>query len=158
MQEDNVTTTPPQAIEIPPGLIAALAAGIDEPSEVAARFGIEGDVWDKLQRWKPFLEAVEAQKVEFRETGYTFRVESALKADILSDQLFVLAMSNEATLPQKNDILKTFAKLGDLEPKTAAQQPASTGPRFSITINTSNSPAPTTIDITPEPVAIPADE
>lgn len=155
--EELIPATP-QAIEVPPGLVAAIAAGLEDPKEIAARFGIDGETWERLTQWKPFLDAVKAQQAEFESSGFTFRVKSAMKADILSDQLFVLGMSNEATLPQKMELLKTFAKLGDLEPKPAAQN-AQQGAKFSITINMSGDrPEPKTIDITPVPEKLEADE
>lgn len=145
-------TNPDRFRDIPPGLVASIAAGLEDPKEVASRHGIYGEAWDKLSTWKPFLDAVAAQRSEFETSGYTFRVKSAMKADILADHLFVQALSNETSLVQKHEILKTFTKLGDLEPKTNIQSQA--GPGFSISINFSGpkdvSPESKIIDITPE--------
>ena len=148
-------TNPDRFRDIPPGLVASIAAGLEDPKEVASRHGIYGEAWDKLSTWKPFLDAIAAQRAEFEQSGYTFRVKAAMKADVLADQLFVQALSNETTLGQKLETMKTFAKLGDLEPKTSIQ--AQTGPAFSISINFS-SPKPSInerniIDVEPEIVA-----
>ena len=145
-------TNPDRFRDIPPGLVASIAAGLEDPKEIASRHGIYGDAWDKLSAWKPFLDAIAAQRAEFEQSGYTFRVKAAMKADVLADQLFVQALSNEASLGQKLETMKTFAKLGDLEPKTNVQ--AQAGPGFSISINFS-SPKPSIeeskiIDIQPE--------
>jgi len=147
-------TNPDRFRDIPPGLVASIAAGLEDPKEIASRHGIYGEVWEKLSTWKPFLDAVAAQRAEFEQSGYTFRVKAAMKADVLADQLFVQALSNETTLGQKLETMKTFAKLGDLEPKTSIQ--AQTGPAFSISINFS-SPKPkinerNIIDIEPEKI------
>ena len=119
--------------DVPAQLVAELAIGVDSPDEIASRFGIDGRKWEALKAWKPFLDAIEQQRAEFERSGYTFRVKSAMKADAISDALFVQAMRNDATLLQRLEALKVFAKLGELEPnpKSAAPQ----GPTFSITID-----------------------
>jgi hypothetical protein len=129
-------TNPDRFRDIPPGLVASIAAGLEDPKEVASRHGIYGEAWEKLSTWKPFLDAVAAQRAEFEQSGYTFRVKAAMKADVLADQLFVQALSHETSLGQKLETMKTFAKLGDLEPKTNVQ--AQVGPAFSISINFSS--------------------
>ena len=145
-------TNPDRFRDIPPGLVASIAAGLEDPKEIASRHGIYGETWDKLSTWKPFLDAIAEQRAEFEKSGYTFRVKAAMKADVLADQLFVQALSHEATLGQKLETMKTFAKLGDLEPKTSIQ--AQAGPGFSISINFST-PQPgliekKTLDISPK--------
>lgn len=121
-------------LDVPAQLVAELAIGADHPDEVAARFGFEGKKWKDLQRWKPFLDAVEAQRIEFERSGYTFKVKSAMKADALSDAVFVQSMRNDTPIGQRLDALKLFAKLGELEPTPKA---AASGPAFSITIDLS---------------------
>jgi hypothetical protein len=121
-------------LDVPAQLIAELAIGADNPEEVASRFGFTGKKWKDLQRWKPFLDAVEAQRIEFERSGYTFKVKSAMKADALSDAVFVQSMRNDTPIGQRLDALKLFAKLGELEPTPKA---AASGPAFSITIDLS---------------------
>jgi hypothetical protein len=123
-------------IDVPAELVAELALGAEDPTVVAARYGIEGKRWEELQQWKPFLTAVDLQRAEFERSGFTFRVKSAMKADALADQVFVKAMLNETTLVQKMDALRLFSKLGDLEPNPKLTAPA--GPTFSITIDMNN--------------------
>jgi hypothetical protein len=120
-------------LDVRPELVAELAMGVDDPQAVAARYGVEGEAWDQLKDWKPFTDAVAAQRGEFEKSGYTFRVKSAMKADVLADRVFVQALTNEATFLQKVEALKLFTKLGDLEPNPKASAPA--GPAFSITID-----------------------
>jgi hypothetical protein len=120
-------------MDVPAQLVAELAIGVDSPDEIASRFGIDGRKWEALKTWKPFLDAIDQQRAEFERSGYTFRVKSAMKADAISDALFVQAMRNDATLLQRLEALKVFAKLGELEPNPKATAP--TGPTFSITID-----------------------
>lgn len=120
-------------MDVPAQLVAELAIGVDSPDEIASRFGIDGRKWEALKTWKPFLDAIDQQRAEFERSGYTFRVKSAMKADAISDALFVQAMRNDATLLQRLEALKIFAKLGELEPNPKSAAP--TGPTFSITID-----------------------
>ena len=143
-------TNPDRFLDIPPGLVASIAAGIEDPKVIASRNGIYGEAWEKLSTWKPFLDAVAAQRAEFEQSGYTFRTKSAMKADILSDEYFKRLLHNETSIVQLQEGVKTFTKLGDLEPKTNVQ--AQTGPGFSISINFSSPKESKIIDIKPEEV------
>lgn len=125
------------AFDVPPQLVAELAVGADNPDAVASRYGLTADRWEQLKSWKPFIDAVEQQRAEFERSGYTFKVKSAMKADAISDALFVQAMRNDATLLQRLEALKIFAKLGELEPSPKAA--AASGPSFSITIDLGSS-------------------
>lgn len=65
--------------------------------------------------------------------GFVFRTKAQLAAEDLLEDVYIMAKDSEATLPQKLDALKTFAKLGELEPKP--DKSAAAGGGFSITIN-----------------------
>lgn len=140
--------------EIPPQMVDAIAAGLEEPAEIAARYGFSGSQWTKLAQWKPFLDAVSARKAEFERDGYTFRLKRAMQADVLSDRYYQYLLSNDVTLPQLNEGVKLFAKLGDLEPKPAVQTAQGSG--FSITINLGDikreTPAATVVDVKATPI------
>ncbi len=53
MDEELIPTAPP-ALEVPQELILAIAMGMEDPKEVASRYGYEGLKWENAQR----LEAV----------------------------------------------------------------------------------------------------
>ncbi len=122
-------------LDVRPELVAEIAAGVEHPELVAARYGFEGDAWEQLRAWKPFVDAVETQRADFEKSGYTFRLKSAMKADALADRLFVQSLTNEATFLQKLEALKFFTKVGELEPSPKAAGPS--GPTFSINIDLS---------------------
>lgn len=126
----------PKFFPIPPGMVDALAAGLEEPDEIAARNNLTPEQWEKLKTWKPFLDAVAARRAEFERDGYTFRLKRAVQADVLSDKYYQLLLSNDASITQISEGVKLFAKLGDLEPKSQVQAQQGTG--FSITINLGN--------------------
>ena len=135
---------PPPALDIPQEMILAIAVGMEDPQEIAARYGFENTRWTLLQQWKPFNDAVAKQKAELEQNGVTFRIKAkALTEDVFEDA-YKIARSNDATLLQKLEFIKLGAKLGDMEPKANAQIAA--GPGFSITINLADT-AKKTIDI-----------
>ena len=132
MDEELIPTAPP-ALEVPQELILAIAMGMEDPKEVASRYGYEGLKWEMLKAWKPFTDAVAAKKAELETSGITFKIKAkALTEDVFEDA-YKIARSNDATLLQKLEFIKLGAKLGDMEPKTNVQ--TQTGPGFSITIN-----------------------
>lgn len=141
----------PKFFPIPPGMVDALAAGLEEPDEIAARNNLSPEQWEKLKSWKPFLDAVASRRAEFERDGYTFRLKRAAQADILSDKYFQLLLSNDASITQIGEGVKLFSKLGDLEPKQTVQAQNN---GFSITINLDRSKKDLKPTIDAEEVAV----
>lgn len=133
-------------LDVPQELILGVAMGLEDADELASRYGIDGARWEKLKAWKPFTDAVAHQRAQLEQTGVTFRIKArALTEDVFEDA-YKIARSNDSSLMQKLEFIKIGSKLGDMEPKQAAQVDA--GPGFSITINLGNSsPAPKTINM-----------
>jgi hypothetical protein len=144
---------PTSMVEIPPEMVFSIAMGLEDPTQIAERHGITGEKWQALQNWKPFQLAVSAQRAEFEKSGVTFRLKSAMKADMLADKLFVDAMSHETTILQRLEVLKTFAKLGNLEPKE--DKTAANAPTFAISIDLGDRSIQ--LNTTPKPIEIPAE-
>ena len=137
------------ALSAPQELILNIAIGMEEPAVIAARYGIEGDDWIRLQGYKPFQIAVEKQKAELEASGLTFRVKAKALTEDVFEEAYKIARSNDATLMQKLEFIKLGAKLADMEPKANTQVAA--GPGFSISINFSSpKPENKVIDITPD--------
>lgn len=130
---------------IPPEMINAIAMGLEAPSEIAARFDIEGDRWERLLSWKPFLDAVATRKAEFESSGLTTRLKAALYAEMIQEQLLIGAMSSDASIAQKLAVYTEFVKVGDLIPqKKAAESAGGNAPAFTIQINLApGAPMPT---------------
>ncbi len=150
MDEELIPTAPP-ALEVPQELILAIAMGMEDPKEVASRYGYEGLKWEMLNGWKPFTDAVAAKKIELETSGITFKIKAkALTEDVFEDA-YRIARGNDATLLQKLEFVKLGAKLGDMEPKTNTQVQA--GPGFSITINLSPPKVENVIDASVDEVA-----
>lgn len=150
--DDSTDLLPePGRLSIPSEMVAEIAAGLEEPSDIAFRYGIAGEAWKQLQSWVPFQNAVATQKAEFEKSGFTFKVKARVLTEDVFDEAYKAAKSSHSTLLQKLEFIKVGAKLADMEPKT--NQAAVAGPGFSITINLGE-PAKRveTIDMTPERV------
>lgn len=156
--DEELRLQPEPALDVPQELILTIAMGMEDPKEVASRYGFEGLKWEKLQTWKPFTDAVAAKRAELETSGITFKIKAkALTEDVFEDA-YKIARSNDATLLQKLEFIKLGAKLGDMEPKASTQVQA--GPGFSITINLAapKAPEPVTIDAVEEVKEIEQDE
>lgn len=134
---------PPGRLEIPSEMVAEIAAGLEEPRDIAFRHGIVGQAWIDLQKWVPFQNAVATQKAEFEKNGFTFKLKAKVLTEDVFEDAYRIARSQDSTLLQKLEFIKMGAKLADMEPK--ANAPVSTGSGFSITINLTSPSEPKTI-------------
>jgi hypothetical protein len=138
-------------LSVPSEMVAEIAAGLENPKDIAFRYGIVGEAWESLTKWTPFQNAVAAQKAEFEKSGFTFKVKAKVLTEDVFDDAYRIARSSSSTLLQKLEFIKIGAKLADMEPKT--NQAVASGPGFSITINLNDvGKKPETIDITPQHV------
>jgi hypothetical protein len=149
MDDQALEPIQPGRLTVPSEMVAEIAAGLEEPKDIAMRYGIAGQAWDDLKNWTPFQNAVAAQKAEYEKSGFTFKVKAKMLTEDVFEDAYKRARSSDATLLQKLEFVKLGAKLADMEPKNT--QAAPTGPAFSITINMGDeSTKPKTIDITPQ--------
>lgn len=142
-QEPHVT------LDVPPQLVWEIAAGLEEPATVAARFDFEGARWERLSQWPPFIQAVQRQRAEFEREGVTFRLKAGLMAEQVMDQMFKQAVGSDSSILQKLSVFNALVDVSGLKPekKTNAAATADAAPKFSITINIPNvGPTPVTID------------
>ncbi|MEM5400846.1 hypothetical protein [Paraburkholderia unamae] len=118
----------------PAEMVAALAQGLEDPADVAARFGYEGDRWVALSSNPAFLRAVEGVKAELMAEGWVLRTKAKAYAEILQDELAKRAAQPDTPLTQQLAVYEALCKTGDVLPK-AKTQTGNTGPSFSISIN-----------------------
>jgi hypothetical protein len=139
---------PHVTLDIPPQLVWECAAGLEDPALVAARFGFEGDKWERLSQWPPFILAIQSQRAEFERNGMTFRLKAGLMADEMMSQMFKQAIGMDTTILQKLSVFNSLVDVAGLKPdKKAVDTNAQQAPKFSITINFPNQqPTPVTID------------
>jgi hypothetical protein len=124
---------PPCLLSIPSEMVAEIAAGLEEPKDIAFRYGIVGQAWEDLKAWVPFQNTVATQKAEYEKSGFTFKVKARVLTEDVFEQAYKFAKSSETSLLQKLEFVKLGAKLADMEPKQNSQVQA--GPGFSIVIN-----------------------
>ena len=124
---------PRAMVNFPSEMVVALAQGLEDPLDIAARFGITAEQWEKWSEYPPLKAAVSAKRAELEKNGWVVRTKAAMQAEMLMDQVFVQAMSNDVGLMQKLETLKTLIKVGNLEPKEDKNTQAGTG--FQININ-----------------------
>lgn len=149
--EDLLADSDRLSANISQELIWHVAAGLEDPQEVAKRYGYDEAKWSAIKDHKPFVLAVEAQRAEFEANGFTFRNKMRLVSSDLAERLYIAARSSDTTVGQLHEIFKTVTRLADLEPKQEKAALEASGPQFSISINLSGAPTQT-IDITPKQI------
>lgn len=139
---------PAELPPVPPEMLFYLALGREDELVVASRYGFSVEDYHRLCELKPFQVALAAQRAQLDKDGITFQVMAAMQAAELRDRAWMQAMGPEVSLTQRLDALRTFAKLGNLEPKEI-RGPMGAGTGFSIqinlgdrSVNVSNNPRP----------------
>ncbi|TDN70424.1 hypothetical protein [Paraburkholderia sp. BL10I2N1] len=132
-------------LNVPAEMVAEMAKGIEDPVEIARRFGFKGARWDALVQWKPFLDAVQKKRAELEAEGWTFRAKAGLLAEMMLDDIGKIGLSSEVPLMQKLALTEALVKWKEPKQSATAQQ----GTGFSITINLPDTSKPREIDITP---------
>lgn len=143
----------PKPVDISQSMILEIATGWEEPEAIAARYGYEGMGWERLKAYKPFVQAVEAQRAELERDGSIYR--SKVKA--CTEEAFLLwyrhVMSSSATPGQIQSFVEYGSKVTDLYPKAAQVQSAPTG-SVTIVFTRSGKDDPMTVDMVETPKAI----
>ena len=140
------TDEPHVTLDIPPQLVWECAAGLEDPTVIASRFGFEGEKWDRLAQWPPFITAVQAQRSEFERTGMTFRLKAGLMAEEMMSQMFKQAISMDTTIMQKLSVFQALTDVAGLKAPKNAEVSNNAAPKFSITINIPQGAQPVTSD------------
>ena len=151
-----------KALRVPPEMVLQIASGLDDPLEIALRYGYTEEQFTALQSWIPFVQEVARTRAEIEKSGFDFVLDSRLKAKELSNVIFLRAMRTDATFGQVHDAFRTFTEFADLKPKTTTQiDPRNpNAPAFSIQIVFGGEPKPSgklaaAIDVTPTPAEPP---
>ena len=133
-------------LDIPPQLVWECAAGLEDPVSVAARFGFEGDKWERLAQWPPFITAVQNQRAEFERNGMSFRLKAGMMAEEMMGMMFKQAISMDSTILQKLSVFQALTDVAGLKVPKNADVNTNAAPKFSITINIPQGAQPMTID------------
>jgi hypothetical protein len=114
-------------------MVSSIALGMEDELVVAARHNMSVEQYQELQKQPWFQVQVATKRADLEKNGVTFRAKAAWMAGDLLDQVYLSASSNDASLAQKHDVLKTLIKAGGLEPKDETKK--DTGPTFAINID-----------------------
>jgi hypothetical protein len=147
--EFALSPTTPEAhvtLDIPPQLVWECAAGLEDPALIGQRFGFEGDKWERLAQWPPFITAVQNQRAEFERNGMSFRLKAGMMAEEMMSMMFKQAISMDSTILQKLSVFQALTDVAGLKVPKNADVNTNAAPKFSITINIPQSAQPMTID------------
>ena len=142
------------ALDLNPKFILELAAGMEDPDELARRYHLTDAGWASLKTDDNFQKVVEAKRAELQKSGYTFRLKAALAAESLLDDIYLGAKDIDASLSAKLEAFKYLTKLGGLEPKE--DKGAVQGAGFTIRIDLTGES--TTIEVQPPKPTIDAED
>jgi hypothetical protein len=133
-------------LDIPPQLVWECAAGLEDPALIGQRFGFEGDKWERLAQWPPFITAVQNQRAEFERNGMSFRLKAGMMAEEMMSMMFKQAISMDSTILQKLSVFQALTDVAGLKVPKNADVNTNAAPKFSITINIPQGAQPMTID------------
>lgn len=135
-------------------MVASIALGMDDDAVIAARHNITNEQMALLLEQPWFQAQVAVKRAEFDKSGITFRAKAAWMASDLLDQVYVAVSSQESSVAQKHDVLKTLIKAGGLEVKEDKKE--ASGPTFQISIDLGAQSVSLTNAPTIQPVVIDA--
>lgn len=130
MGEDVVIT---HTRPIPPQMIADIAYGMEEPVDIAFRYGYKASEYRALEQHQSFLTAVAAARSELERNGHGVKVKAQWMTENLMDDMYMRAKAPTASIQQVQESIKILSKLADLEPRGVT--PQSSGPGFTVVIN-----------------------
>lgn len=117
VQSIEPTYAPPGLPPPPAKMVADIAFGLEEPVDIAFRYGYSASQYAVLEQHQPFVNAVLAVRAELEKGGHSVKVKSRAFAESLAEELFLRASARHASSDLVLNALKVFAKLGDLEPR-----------------------------------------
>lgn len=123
---------------IDPRMIYDLATGMEDPDEVAKRYGFEGEEWEQLAQRPEVVRAVKQQAAELSKNGTTFKNKARLLTNSMLDDLYKACMREDVPVKDKAQALLAVTKLAGLDAPAAA---VAQGAGFSITINLPAAPS-----------------
>lgn len=122
-----------QYVNLSQQLIYEVASGMEEPVEIAARYGIAAEDWGVISKRPDVQQSVALAKAELEKNGTTFRNMAKMMATEAMKNLYRATLSN--TVPVKDKVAATKALVDAAGLGSSAQQVSLPGQGFSITIN-----------------------
>lgn len=136
MNEISVPGLPPP----PPEMIAEIAYGLQEPVDIAFRFGYAKSEYEQLEQNRYFVAAVMSARSELERNGHSVKIKARFMTENLMEDVYTRAKSPTASIGQVLDAVKVLSRLGDLEPKPQAEK-GTNAPATSVQIIFNGGPA-----------------
>jgi hypothetical protein len=124
-----------QAFGWPPEMVAEIAIGMEEPVDIAFRYGFVASKYVILEQNKAFIADVASKRAEYERDGYTAEIKAKWMATHLMDDYFIRLKSPSASLGQLESGITTLARLGQLGQKNREMTPVGAGSSVQIIFN-----------------------
>ena len=136
-----------RATPFDPRLAYELALKIDDPVAVFERYGIDEDEALRLMGLPAFRDAILKFDAEIREHGIGFRSKARVIAEELLEHGHDIATDASQSGAVRADLIKWFAKVGDLEPAPKKNDGGDAAARYQFQIIFSGSQPAQTMTI-----------
>lgn len=122
-----------RARSIPPEMLLDIAAGMEDPVDIAFRYGFSVSEFRKLEQNQQFLAEVAALRSKREASGEAAIAKAGMMYDVLAEKYFLRLLDNDTSTSQLAAGVEAFATLGNRKPK--AKDTGPTAAQFSITFN-----------------------
>lgn len=126
--------------EIPPEMLLDIAAGMEDPPDIALRYGFTASEFARITETQEFLREINIQRAENDKTGVTARNKAGMMYDILAEKYFQRLLGGDVAIGQLAAGVEAFATLGGKKPKATIAEAAGAG--FQIVFNIQQPAAP----------------
>ena len=136
-----------RATPFDPRLAYELALRIDDPATIFERYNVDEDEAVRLMGLQAFRDAIVKFDAEIKEHGIGFRSKARIIAEELLEHGHEIATDAGQSGAVRADLIKWFAKVGDLEPAPKKGDATDTAARYQFQIIFSGSQPAQTMTI-----------
>lgn len=119
----------------PAEMVAQIAIGMEQPVDIAFRYGYKASEYQVLEQNKAFAAEVAAKRAEYERDGYSVEIKTRWMVGNLLDDYFIRLKDSTTTLGQLEAGVNTMARLAGLGQKKVDQAPAAAGSSIQIIFN-----------------------
>lgn len=144
-------TSAAQLLDLDPKLVFDLAARVDPPAAIAARYGLDPTYLAEVMETPHVKRMISAKRKELDDAGFVLAAKAKLMFEDLMPDVYRKAKSENTTLSGVLEAAKFLRTVAGLDKQDPGAQP---GEKFSIQIVFSGQQpsAPVTIDVQATPV------
>lgn len=116
----------------PAEMVAQIAIGMEEPVDIAFRFGYPASEYRLLEANKAFSAEVAGKRAEYERDGYSVEIKTRWMVGNLLDDYFIRLKTSGATLSQIESGITTLSRLAGLGQKKQDHGPVAAGSSIQI--------------------------